>query len=87
MFFAQGLWYTSETMIQRGFYCCYDPFSRLDIRCELCIPGGVVCGALDADGTVHEVTPEMWRNCAVAAFLRYQLFDPDLTSHAPVLHR
>ena len=38
----QGLWYASEIVIERGFYCSYDPFSRLDVRCELCIPGGVV---------------------------------------------
>ena len=38
----QGLWNTTETVIERGFYCSYDPFTRLDVRCELCIPGGVV---------------------------------------------
>ena len=55
----QGLWYSAETKIERGFYCCYDPFSRLDVRCELCIPGGVVCGALDAEGAVHDVSTEI----------------------------
>ncbi len=43
----------------------YDPFSRLDVRCELCVPGGVVCGALDCEGNVHDVTPDLWRNCVV----------------------
>lgn len=83
----QGLWYSAETKIERGFYCCYDPFARVDVRCELCIPGGVVCGALDANGTVHEVTPEIWRNCQLASFLRYELYDADLTSHANTLRR
>ncbi|KAL6750532.1 Chs5p-Arf1p-binding proteins-domain-containing protein, partial [Haematococcus lacustris] len=85
--FMQGLWYTAETKIERGFYCCYEPFNRLDVRCELCIPGGVVCGALDAEGTVHQVTPDIWRNCQLAAFLRHQLYDPELTQHAGTLRR
>jgi hypothetical protein len=43
----------TEMRIERGFYCTYDPFSRLDLRCELCIPGGVVCGALDSEGAAR----------------------------------
>lgn len=84
---VQGLWYSAETKIERGFYCCYDPFTRLDVRCELCIPGGVVCGALDAEGTVHDVTPDIWRNCQLASFLRHQLYDAELTVHADTLRR
>ncbi|KAF5835787.1 hypothetical protein DUNSADRAFT_6876 [Dunaliella salina] len=128
MSFVQGLWYSSETKIERGFYCCFDPITRLDLRSELCIPGklgqwecavaqkslawfqhqagrcegaavsngvtapanlacGVLCGALDAEGGVHEVTPELWRNCALASFLRSELYDPELTMHSEVLHR
>lgn len=64
--FLQGLWLSSEWTIQRGFYCCYDPFNRMDIRCELCIPGGVVCGAVDAAGNLHDVTPQMWRQAQVS---------------------
>ena len=45
----QGLWHSSEMVVERGFYCCFDPFTRLDVRCELCVPGGVVCGAIDAE--------------------------------------
>ncbi|KAG2487075.1 hypothetical protein HYH03_014321 [Edaphochlamys debaryana] len=84
--FLQGLFSTTETRIERGFYCCYDPLSRLDVRCELCIPGGVVCGALDAEGNVHDVTPDLWRNCVVATFLRSELYDAELVSYsrAPV---
>jgi hypothetical protein len=40
-----GLWSGSELLIQRGFYCCYDAISRTDLRCELCVPGGVVGGS------------------------------------------
>ncbi|GLC39163.1 bud site selection protein [Pleodorina starrii] len=82
--FLQGLFSTSEVRIERGFYCCYDPLSRLDVRCELCIPGGVVCGALDCEGNVHDVTPELWRNCVVASFLRAELYDAELVSYSSV---
>ncbi|GLI71473.1 hypothetical protein VaNZ11_016611 [Volvox africanus] len=82
--FLQGLFSTSEVHIERGFYCCYDPLARLDVRCELCIPGGVVCGALDCEGNVHDVTPELWRNCVVASFLRAELYDAELVSHSSV---
>jgi len=37
-----GLWLGSELAVQRGFYCVYDAMSRMDLRCELCVPGGVV---------------------------------------------
>ena len=105
----KGLWNTTEIVIERGFYCAYDPFTRLDVRCELRIPGGVVgdgpelmlngqalnftptnlipspltlwlssttqcpphltlqpllcrkvCGALDPEGIIHGVPPQVW---------------------------
>eukprot|EP00775_Hariotina_reticulata_P003293 gene3293-3569_t len=56
----QGLWMTSEWSIQRGFYCCYDAISCMDLRCELCVPGGVLAGCVDAAGALHDVAPENW---------------------------
>ncbi len=41
-----------------------------------------MCGALDPEGTVHEVTQELWGNCQLASFLRSELVDPELTSQA-----
>lgn len=79
--FLQGFWYTTEYEIRRGFYCVYDPFTRCDIRCELCVPGGVVCGVVDGEGQVHDVTPHMWRNVQVASFLRGELFEPELVAN------
>ncbi|MEW5305627.1 MAG: hypothetical protein WDW36_008157 [Sanguina aurantia] len=83
----RGFWNSNQVKVQRGFYCTYDPFTRADVRCELCIPGGVVCGALDAGGQVHEVTPALWRNVQVAAFLRAELYDPELVSFGSVVMR
>jgi hypothetical protein len=37
-----SLWQGAELTVQRGFYCTYDAISRMDLRCELCVPGGVV---------------------------------------------
>lgn len=63
--FVQGFFSASETKVDRGFYSCYDPFTRMDVRIELNIPGGVVSGAMDSEGNVHDVTPDLWRNCVV----------------------
>lgn len=70
----QGLWMSTELMIERGFYCCYDAISRLDIRCELCVPGGVVVGCLDAAGQLHDTTPQVWMQVQVCVlFLQRKL--------------
>lgn len=49
--------------------------------------GTVVCGAVDAEGRLHDVTPDLWRNAQLAAFLRAELLDAELTVHCEVLHR
>jgi hypothetical protein len=61
----QGLWMSLEYVIERGFYCCYDAISRMDVRCELCVPGGVVVGAVDAAGQLHDATPQIWQQVQV----------------------
>lgn len=52
-----GLWSGSELTVQRGFYCCYDAISRTDLRCELCVPGGVVSLARSGQG----INRQRWR--------------------------
>eukprot|EP00955_Chlamydomonas_euryale_P009833 105531-Chlamydomonas_euryale.AAC.3 len=49
---SQGMFSTTEVVIERGVYCCYDPFSRRDVRWELCVPGGVRGGSVDAKVSV-----------------------------------
>ena len=46
-----SLWGGPELLVQRGFYCCYDAIGKTDLRCELCVPGGVV-GAPEARAAV-----------------------------------
>jgi len=36
--------------IQGGIYCCYDAFSRSDVRCELTVPGGSQSYVINRDG-------------------------------------
>ncbi|BEI86246.1 hypothetical protein CcaverHIS002_0605330 [Cutaneotrichosporon cavernicola] len=47
--------------VRHGTYCCFNAFSRVDVRVEVRIPGGV-----DA----HEATPEIWQETYLAALLR-----------------
>lgn len=65
----QGLFWSTEYAIERGFYCCFDPFSRVDVRCEFCIPGGVLSGAVDSAGDVKEVSSFQW-HCVQVRGLR-----------------
>eukprot|EP00201_Polytomella_parva_P001670 CAMPEP_0175078346 /NCGR_PEP_ID=MMETSP0052_2-20121109/24048_1 /TAXON_ID=51329 ORGANISM="Polytomella parva, Strain SAG 63-3" /NCGR_SAMPLE_ID=MMETSP0052_2 /ASSEMBLY_ACC=CAM_ASM_000194 /LENGTH=916 /DNA_ID=CAMNT_0016348219 /DNA_START=132 /DNA_END=2878 /DNA_ORIENTATION=- len=69
---------SSEMAVERGFFCTFDPFSRLDIRCELKVPGGVQCAVKSPTGTLGSVSAEIWRNLTVASFLRRELYDSDL---------
>jgi hypothetical protein len=75
-----GFWLGSELAVQRGFYCVYDAMSRMDLRCELCVPGGVVCGVVDADGNLRDAKdPQLWQQAQVSAFIRAQLYEPEMT--------
>ncbi|WIA09915.1 hypothetical protein OEZ85_010129 [Tetradesmus obliquus] len=73
----QGLW-SPEFVIQRGFYCCYDALSCMDLRCELCVPGGVLAGCVDAAGVLHDATPQHFMQAQVCGFIRAMLYDPEL---------
>jgi hypothetical protein len=37
----------------------------MDIRCELCVPGGVECKALDPAGNLQDVPAQVWGNLQV----------------------
>ena len=39
-----------EFAIVRGIYCCYDPFSDLDIWVEIAVPGSAISRGLDRQG-------------------------------------
>eukprot|EP00854_Cymbomonas_tetramitiformis_P001038 gene1038-1569_t len=64
--------------VEGGLYCCYDAFSRLDIRCELTVPGGVTAYASDGEGENYEVDEQMWKGALVSAFLRNVRIPPSV---------
>ncbi|KAI8373642.1 Chs5p-Arf1p-binding proteins-domain-containing protein [Choanephora cucurbitarum] len=72
-------WFTKSNSwrIRSGIYCCYNAFSRIDIRVEVKIPGGVETYYVDMRGERHEATAEMWQETYVSAILRAILYSDD----------
>lgn len=49
---------------------CFNAFSRVDVRVEVRIPGGVDAYVVDLRGERHEATPEIWQETYLSALLR-----------------
>ncbi|KAJ1831160.1 bud site selection protein [Coemansia sp. RSA 2711] len=60
--------------IASGTYSTYNAFSKVDLRVQIKIPGGVDAYAITAQGERKEVTEELWRECQVSAILRAVLY-------------
>lgn len=58
--------------IKNGCYCCFNAFSRVDVRVDVKIPGGVNAYVIDLRGERHEVPAdsEIWQETYVSAILR-----------------
>ncbi|KII91307.1 hypothetical protein PLICRDRAFT_135393 [Plicaturopsis crispa FD-325 SS-3] len=67
--------------VRSGCYCCFNAFSRVDIRVDVKIPGGVKAWVIDLRGERHEPTPEIWQETYVSALLRAILYSDDPTYH------
>ncbi|KAF8717627.1 hypothetical protein AX14_012084 [Amanita brunnescens Koide BX004] len=65
--------------VKNGCYCCFNAFSRVDVRVDVKIPGGVSAFVLDLRGERHEPTPEIWQETYVSALLRSILYSDDPT--------
>ncbi|KAL1747423.1 Chs5p-Arf1p-binding proteins-domain-containing protein [Schizophyllum fasciatum] len=65
--------------VRNGCYCCFNAFSRVDIRVDVKIPGGVNAYVIDLRGERHEATPEIWLETYVSALLRSILYSDDPT--------
>ncbi|CAH7685479.1 Chs5p-Arf1p-binding proteins-domain-containing protein [Phakopsora pachyrhizi] len=63
--------------IRSGCYCCFNAFSRVDVRVEVKIPGGVEAYLIDLRGERHEPTPIIWTETYVSAILRAVLYADD----------
>uniref|UniRef100_A0A0W0EZT7 Uncharacterized protein n=1 Tax=Moniliophthora roreri TaxID=221103 RepID=A0A0W0EZT7_MONRR len=68
---------TSAWKVKSGCYCCFNAFSRVDIRVDVKIPGGVHAYVMDLRGERHEATPELWQETYVSALLRAILYSDD----------
>ncbi|KAJ2836535.1 bud site selection protein [Coemansia erecta] len=60
--------------IASGTYCTYNAFSKLDLRVQIKIPGGVDAYAINVQGERQDVTEELWTECHVSGILRAILY-------------
>ncbi|KAF9788356.1 chaps-domain-containing protein [Thelephora terrestris] len=65
--------------VRNGCYCCFNAFSRVDVRVDVKIPGGVHAYAIDLRGERHNATPEIWQEVYLSAILRAVLYSDDPT--------
>ncbi|KAI8359142.1 Chs5p-Arf1p-binding proteins-domain-containing protein [Blakeslea trispora] len=63
--------------IRSGIYCCFNAFSRVDVRVEVKIPGGVESYYVDVRGERHEATGAIWQETYLSAVLRAILYSDD----------
>jgi Chs5-Arf1p-binding protein BUD7/BCH1 len=75
------------------YYSCFNAFSRVDVRVDVKIPGGVNAYVIDLRGercvrcmtdsdisdstTSHDATPEIWQETYLSALLRSILYADD----------
>ncbi|EFI26806.1 ChAPs family protein [Coprinopsis cinerea okayama7 len=70
---------TATWKVRSGTYCCFNAFSRVDMRVDVKIPGGVHAYVIDLRGERHEATAEIWQETYVSALLRAILYSDDPT--------
>ncbi|GAA94382.1 uncharacterized protein L969DRAFT_105184 [Mixia osmundae IAM 14324] len=67
----------SDWKIKTGCYCCFNAFSRVDVRVEVKIPGGVDAYVIDLRGERHDPTPQIWTEVYLSSILRAILYADD----------
>ncbi|KAH6887837.1 chaps family protein [Coprinopsis sp. MPI-PUGE-AT-0042] len=70
---------TAQWKVRSGCFCCFNAFSRVDMRVDVKIPGGVNAYVIDLRGERHEATAEIWQETYVSALLRSILYSDDPT--------
>ncbi|KAI1309127.1 hypothetical protein EDD11_004138 [Mortierella claussenii] len=73
----------AQWRIRSGVYCCYNAFSRVDVRVEVKIPGGVESYAVNVRGDRQEATAAIWQETYVTAMLRAILYSDDANYRIP----
>ncbi|OUM70278.1 hypothetical protein PIROE2DRAFT_1696, partial [Piromyces sp. E2] len=68
----------SSWKISNGIYCCYNVFSKVDIRVEVQIPGGVVSYLIDSSKKRCPINDEsLWNETYISSILRAILYDDE----------
>ncbi|ORX45178.1 chaps-domain-containing protein [Piromyces finnis] len=68
----------SSWKITNGIYCCYNIFSKVDIRVEVQIPGCVVSYLIDSSKKRCQINDEsLWRETYISSILRSILYDEE----------
>ncbi|KAF5389777.1 hypothetical protein D9757_006011 [Collybiopsis confluens] len=68
---------SSSWKVKNGCFCCFNAFSRVDVRVDVKIPGGVNAYVIDLRGERHDASPEIWQETYVSALLRSILYSDD----------
>ncbi|KAI0421100.1 chaps-domain-containing protein [Xylaria grammica] len=63
--------------IVEGIYCCYNAFSRLDMRVHVTIPGTVEAICIDERGERRKATDELWLETYLCSVLRAYSYADD----------
>ncbi|KAF4630695.1 hypothetical protein G7Y89_g7449 [Cudoniella acicularis] len=67
----------STTKIVEGVYCCYNAFSRLDMRVHVTIPGTVDSYCIDERGDKRQASDELWLETYLCSVLRAYSYADD----------
>ncbi|CZR67564.1 related to BUD7 protein [Phialocephala subalpina] len=69
--------HASTTKIVEGVYCCYNAFSRLDMRVHVTIPGSVDSYCIDERGEKRAASDELWLETYLCSVLRAYSYADD----------
>ncbi|PMD63658.1 chaps-domain-containing protein [Hyaloscypha bicolor E] len=67
----------SSSKIVEGVYCCYNAFSRLDMRVHVTIPGSVDSYCIDERGEKRVASDELWLETYLCSVLRAYSYADD----------
>ncbi|EGS21722.1 uncharacterized protein CTHT_0035890 [Thermochaetoides thermophila DSM 1495] len=70
---------SATTKTLEGTYCCYNAFSRVDMRVHAPFPGSVECYCVDERGEKRKATDELWLETYVCSVLRAYSYADDGT--------
>lgn len=66
-----------QNKVTSGLYCCYNAFSRVDMRVQVTIPGTVESYCVDERGNKMEATEEHWLETYLCSVLRAYSYADD----------